>query len=508
LNAAAATARDSGAALDQGSVQTLRLDHQFEREVPGMHTRWRPTPAPAPRWLKFNEVLALELGLDGPLLRGDVGLAIFGGRNVPEGAQPVAQAYAGHQFGHFSPRLGDGRALLLGELVDPQGRRHDLALKGSGRTPYARGGDGKAAVGPVLREYLVAEAMHAMGVPTTRALAAVATGEPVRRERMLPGAMLTRVADSHLRVGSFEYAARSNDAGLLLRLAEHAIARHAPHLAGQPGRHLGLLEQVVQRQAKLIAQWMGFGFIHGVMNTDNMTISGQTIDYGPCAFMEHFDPGAVFSSIDESGRYAWGNQPGIGQWNLSRLAEALLPLIDPVHERATELATTAVRGFEQHFLAQWSSILRTKLGLPDGGAPADQLAADFLALLGEHKVDYTLGWRHLGDAAAGEEAALRGLFCAKAAALNGWLPRWRAKFGTTPGPQRSLAMAAVNPAVIPRNHQVERALEAASAQQDLRPFEQLLEEVIRPFETRKPGHAFTLPAPPEQTACYQTFCGT
>ena len=496
------------AATDAEAGGGLRLDHQFACDVPGMSTRWRPTPAPAPRWLRFNHELAVELGLDAEVLRGDAGLEIFSGRRIPEGAVPVAQAYAGHQFGHYSPRLGDGRALLLGEWVDPQGRRHDLALKGSGRTPYARGGDGKAAVGPVLREYLVAEAMHAMGVPTTRALAAVATGEPVRRERTLPGAMLTRVADSHLRVGSFQFAARAGDDGLLTRLAEHAIARHTPLLMGQPGRYIGLLEHVVQRQAKLIAQWMGLGFIHGVMNTDNMTISGQTIDYGPCAFMEHFDPAAVFSSIDEAGRYAWANQPGIGQWNLSRLTETLLPLIDPEPERATELSTATVQTFEQHFLEQWSTILRAKIGLPDQGKVADQLVADFLTLLRQHQMDYTLAWRRLADAAAGDEVPLRTLFGAHAAALDGWLLRWRALFGTTPGAHRALAMAAVNPMVIPRNHQVERALEAASEHDDLRPFERLLDEVRRPYVPRAADNPYIDPASREQTACYRTFCGT
>lgn len=473
-----------------------------------MYVRWQPEPAPAPRWLQFNDVLAQELGLDAQALRSDAGLEVFSGQRIPEGAEPVAQAYAGHQFGHYSAHLGDGRALLLGEIVDAAGQRFDLALKGSGPTPFARNGDGKAAVGPVLREFLVAEAMHAMGVPTTRVLAAVATGEPVRRERALPGAMLARVAASHLRVGSFEYAARADDAALLGRLAEYAIARHAPHLQGQPQRHLGLLEHVVERQARLIAQWMGLGFIHGVMNTDNMAISGQTIDYGPCAFMEHFDPHEVFSSIDHNGRYAWTNQPAIAHWNLSRLAETLLPLIDDKEDRAGELAMAAIGKFETQLSAHWSVLLRSKVGLPDGADAANRLANEYLHLLQRYEVDYTLGWRRLGDAAAGNEAPLRALFGEHAAALDDWLTRWRAIFGTQPGAERAQAMAKVNPMVIPRNYQVELALEAAAEYDDLGAFERLLDEVRRPFEARDDDNPYIQPATREETANYHTFCGT
>lgn len=487
---------------------SLRLDKQFAREVTGMYVRWQPEPAPAPRWLQFNDMLAQELGLDAQALRSDAGLAVFSGRRVPEGAEPVAQAYAGHQFGHYSPRLGDGRALLLGEIVDAAGQRFDLALKGSGPTPFARNGDGKAAVGPVLREFLVGEAMHALGVPTTRVLAAVATGEAVRRERALPGAVLARVAASHLRVGSFEYAARAKDAALLGRLAEHAITRHAPHLQGQPQRHLGLLEQVVERQARLIAQWMGLGFIHGVMNTDNMAISGQTIDYGPCAFMEHFDPAEVFSSIDRDGRYAWANQPAIAHWNLSRLAETSLPLIDDNADRAVELATAVIGKFESQLSAHWLALLRSKVGLPDGADAANRLANEYLRLLQQHEVDYTLGWRRLGDAAAGNEAPLRALFGEHATALDDWLARWRTMFGTTPGAERAQAMAKVNPMVIPRNYQVELALEAATDYDDLGPFERLLDEVRRPFEQRDDDSPYIQPATREETANYRTFCGT
>ena len=305
----------------------FRFDNSYARDLPGLYARWRPAVVPAPRWLFRNQALAQVLGLDAWALEGDAGAAIFAGNTVPEDAEPLAQAYAGHQFGGFSPQLGDGRAVLLGEVIDRAGQRRDIAFKGSGRTPFSRGGDGKAAVGPMLREALISEAMHALGIPTTRALAVVATGEPVRRDRMLPGAVLTRVAASHIRVGTFEFAAARNDRDSLRRLAEYTIARHDPALVGSPRRFMALLENAAQRQAALIARWMNVGFIHGVMNTDNMTLSGETIDYGPCAFLEAYDPAAVFSSIDHQGRYAFGNQPAMARWNLARLAEALLPLL-------------------------------------------------------------------------------------------------------------------------------------------------------------------------------------
>jgi uncharacterized protein YdiU (UPF0061 family) len=327
----------------------MSFDNSYARELEGMYIRWQPAGSPAPRLLQLNHGLALELGLDPTQMSSAAGLGVLAGNVVPAGAEPLAQAYAGHQFGGFSPQLGDGRALLLGELIDRNGQRRDLAFKGSGRTPFSRGGDGKAAVGPVLREYLMGEAMHALGIPTTRALAAVATGATVQRQEAQPGAILTRVAASHLRVGTFEYFATRHDLALLRRLADYATTRHDPHLAGTPDRYLGLLEAVIERQAALVACWMGVGFIHGVMNTDNMSISGETIDYGPCAFVEHYEPKAVFSSIDTGGRYAFGNQPAIAQWNLARFAETLIPLIDANADRAAERATAAVQGFVKHF---------------------------------------------------------------------------------------------------------------------------------------------------------------
>ena len=366
---------------------TVALQDRFFRELPEMAVRWQAEAAPDPRLLVLNERLAAELGLDGAWLRSPDGLRFLVGNLVPGGAAPVAQAYAGHQFGGYVPRLGDGRALLLGELVDDDGRLRDIHLKGSGPTPFARGGDGLAAVGPMLREYIVSEAMHALGVPTTRSLAVVATGRPVQRETLLPGAVLARVASSHLRVGSFQYAAATGDVDLLRRLADHAIARHHPSAAEADRPYLALFEAVVAAQASLIARWMLIGFVHGVMNTDNMTISGETIDYGPCAFMEAYDPDTVFSSIDYWGRYAYGNQPVIAEWNLARFAEALLPLLSDNVEEAVALAEESFGVFRPRYDAVWSSGMRAKLGLPadvDAGA-VTPLVDELLALLNESR---------------------------------------------------------------------------------------------------------------------------
>ncbi|MEX1165904.1 MAG: YdiU family protein, partial [Hydrogenophaga sp.] len=371
----------------------------------GLYAPWNPAPSAAPRWLALNTELAAELGMDAQALGSAEGLAVLSGCALPEGATPIAQAYAGHQFGHFSAQLGDGRALLLGEVVDAQGQRRDIAFKGSGRTPFSRGGDGKAAVGPVLREYLMGEAMQALGIPTTRALAAVATGETVRRERPLPGALLVRVASSHLRVGTFQYFASRQDVEKLTRLADYAITRHDPELLGQPDRYLRFLRAVAERQAALIAQWMGVGFIHGVMNTDNMTVSGETIDYGPCALMNAYDPDTVFSSIDHNGRYAYANQPLIARWNLARLAEALLPLMGDDGDQAVAQVTEVIDAFPALYQAQWLAVMRRKLGLTDkdrshSSASADaQLAEDFLAILHIHRTDFTQSFRALALAA-------------------------------------------------------------------------------------------------------------
>jgi serine/tyrosine/threonine adenylyltransferase len=485
------------------------FDNSYARELEGAYVQWPPSPVPAPRLVRLNRELAEELGLDANALASPAGIAVLAGNVLPEGALPIAQAYAGHQFGGFSPQLGDGRALLLGELIDRRGRRRDIAFKGSGRTPFSRGGDGKAALGPVLREYLIGEAMHALGIPTTRALAAVATGEAVQRDRVLPGAVLTRVAASHLRVGTFEFFAARSQVDLLRRLADYAIARHDPPLAGREGRYLALLRQVTARQAALVAQWMGVGFIHGVMNTDNTTISGETIDYGPCAFIEAYDPRTVFSSIDHQGRYAFGNQPAIAQWNLARLAEALLPLIDGDNERAVQAATEVVNEFPALYHARSLAVHRAKLGLDATPAEAEDRALidDWLRLLHAHRVDHTLGFRRLADAAAGRDDALRSLFGDAHDAPSGWLARWRSRVGAGTGDLATRIVRA-NPIYIPRNHQVEAALAAAVEQEDIAPFDRLLAALAQPFDERAEFADYALPAPPEQTAGYRTFCGT
>jgi len=479
----------------------FEFDNSFARELPEFYVARRPNPVPAPRLLFLNAPLAGELRLDLASLDDAEVSAIFAGNVVPPGAQPLAQAYAGHQFGGFVPQLGDGRALLLGEVIDRNGRRRDIAFKGSGRTVFARGGDGKAAVGPMLREVLVSESMHALGIPTTRALAVAATGEEVFRERALPGAVLTRVAASHIRVGTFQFYAARGDVESLRKLALYTIARHDPALAGDAEPFVALLYHVVARQASLIAQWMNVGFIHGVMNTDNMTVSGETIDYGPCAFMEAYDPAAVFSSIDAHGRYAFGNQPAIAGWNLARFAETLLPLISEKSEEAVAKAMEALNTFAPEFDAQVRRGQRAKLGLPDEGDGDAALADDWLALLHAQRVDFTLGWRRLADAADGNDAALRALF-ADAGPLDAWLARWRTREPSGP------AMRRVNPFVIARNHRVEEALAAASDEDDLAPFERLLAALREPFVEDDAQAPYAQPAAREVTDSYQTFCGT
>lgn len=478
-------------------ADTLVLDHLFARELPEMAVEWQAFEAPAPRLLLLNDALAAELGLDASWLRTPDGVRFLVGNAVPDGARPVAQAYAGHQFGGLVPRLGDGRALLLGEVRTPDGLR-DLHLKGSGATPFARGGDGLAAVGPMLREYVIGEAMHALGVPTTRALAVCATGRDVYRETPLPGAVLTRVAGSHLRVGSFVYAALTRDAGLLRRLADHAIARHHPAVADAPRPYLALFESVAAVQAELVARWMSVGFIHGVMNTDNMTISGESIDYGPCAFMEAFDLATVFSSIDHAGRYAYGNQPAIAAWNLARFAETLLPLIDDDPDTAIELATASLQGFAPRYDEAWNTRLRAKLGIT-GAAGADAVVTDVLELMAANRVDFTSFFRFLGAAANGAAEPVRGLF-ADLAGFDAWLTRWRAL-----GPDAA-AMQRVNPIYVPRNHLVEEALAAATAG-DVGPVQRLVEVTTAPFDERPGLGRYAEPAP-DDFVNYRTFCGT
>ena len=489
----------------------FHFDNSYARELDGFYAPLPAAQVPSPVLLQLNHALAAELGLDAGALDGPLGAAIFSGNLAPPGATPIAQAYAGHQFGGFSPQLGDGRALLLGEVIDSHGQRRDIAFKGSGRTPFSRGGDGKAALGPVLREYLMGEAMHALGIPTTRALAAVATGEQVLRDRgPLPGAVLTRVAASHLRVGTFQFFATRGTPEQLKTLADYALARHDPELAHSDQPYLAFLRAVVERQAALIARWMGVGFIHGVMNTDNMTISGETIDYGPCAFMDAHDPATVFSSIDARGRYAYGNQPGIGQWNLARLAETLLPLLHTDADEAVALASEVVNGFPERYQHHWRAELRRKLGLVGERPDDDALVSDWLDLLQTQHADFTLAHRRLSDAArAGDATALRSLFT-DPAALDGWLHRWqvRAASEATAPAVRAEQMRLANPLYVPRNHQVEAALAAAVEQGDQGPFERLLAVLQHPFDARPGLAAYEQPAPAESMVGYRTFCGT
>lgn len=484
------------------------FDNTYARELEGYYVPWTPAVVPEPKLVKLNEGLARDLGLDAGALAAPDGVKILAGNEVPSEATPIVQAYAGHQFGQFSPQLGDGRALLLGEIIDRQGQRRDIAFKGSGPTPFSRRGDGKCALGPALREYLIGEAMAALGIPTTRTLAVVTTGETIRRDRPLPGAVLTRVAASHLRVGTFEFFAAHRGPEAVRKLADYAIRRHYPELVERDQPYLELLKAVAARHAELVARWLGGGFIHGVMNTDNMTISGETIDYGPCAFMEAYHPQAVFSSIDAAGRYAYGQQASIAHWNLARFAETLLPLIDADTDRAVAAATGVLDAFPGQHAACWLSVMRGKFGLSADHADdkGDQaLADDFLTLLQRERVDFTKAFRALYDLVSGKTDASPPLF--PLSDFAAWLQRWQAR-----QPDRSekivAAMRSANPCYIPRNHLVEAALDAAIDRGDLEPFERLLGVVEHPFDERAEDAAYTEPAPPEVTACYQTFCGT
>src|SRR4051794_5172879 len=462
--AAPRRAAASDACCGMASLRTMTVaaaslftfDNSFARELEGLYVPWQGARAPEPRLLALNEELAAELGLDPAALRADAGVDVLAGNAVPDGAAPAAQAYAGHQFGSYSPRLGDGRALLLGEVLDTRGRRRDLHLKGSGRTPFARGGDGRAAVGPMLREYVIGEAMHALGIPTSRALAVVATGEEIVREAMVPGAVLARVAASHIRVGTFQYAAMNGGPPLVRRLADHSIQRHHPDAAEAGNPYLAFYDRVIDTQAALVARWMLVGFIHGVMNTDNMAISGETIDYGPCAFMDAFDPATVFSSIDHGGRYAYGNQPHVAQWNLARLAEALLPLIDDDTDTAVAAATDALQTFPERFQRYWSAGMRAKLALTTADELTDALVDDLLTLLHAQAVDYTSVFRALSASLRGDAARARSLF-AEPSAFDAWTERWREQLAHEHAgvEQVAAAMDRANPVYIPRNHIVE-----------------------------------------------------
>ncbi|MBO0594885.1 YdiU family protein [Nesterenkonia sp. E16_7] len=480
----------------------IALDRRFAQELPELSIPWSAQEAAAPRLIVLNEPLAQDLGLDPADLQNPEGVRLLVGNRVPAGATPVAQGYAGHQFGSYSPRLGDGRALLLGELTDSSGQLRDIHLKGSGRTPFARGGaDGQAALGPMLREYVISEAMHALGIPTTRALAVLATGDLVQREKPLPGAVLTRVAESHLRVGSFQYARAAGGTELVRRLADHAIARHAPEARNAENPYLALFASVVSAQAELMAQWMLVGFVHGVMNTDNTTISGESIDYGPCAFMDVFDPAAVYSSIDQNGRYSYRNQPAIAEWNLARFAETLLPLFDDDDDQAIALAQEALGAFRDEYSAAWSVGMKSKLGLPQNrdDEVSSRVINDVMVLLKEQSLDYTSFFRALNHAARGDLRPVRqqALNLEK---LDAWLEDWRE---LSPDAEQ---MARINPVYIPRNHLVEEALDAAT-DGDFSPFHQLLEVVTDPYRGREDYARYASP-PPASFGPYRTFCGT
>ncbi|HRK18589.1 MAG TPA: YdiU family protein [Hyphomicrobiaceae bacterium] len=487
----------------------FRFDNSYARLPDRFFARLDPTAVAAPRLIAFNEALARRLGLDASQFDPETTAQMLSGNLVPEGAQPLAQAYAGHQFGGFVPKLGDGRAILLGEIVAPDGARFDIQLKGSGRTPFSRGGDGRAALGPVLREYVVSEGMAALGVPTTRSLAAVATGEGVFRDVPLPGAVLTRVAASHIRVGTFQYFAVRQDVDGIRTLADHVIGRHYPHLSDSAQRYRGMLAAIVSRQARLVAQWMSIGFIHGVMNTDNMTVSGETIDYGPCAFMDTFHPAKVFSSIDRQGRYAWGNQARIASWNLARLAETLLPLLDEDETKAVGVAQEVVEGFGPEFNDAFSRFMAAKVGLTRIDDSGFQLAQDLLQAMADAEADFTSTFRLLAEGAARDEFSdAAGLFRTPEGFLT-WIDRWRARLaeeGTTPV-ARAAAMLAANPAIIPRNHRIEEAIDAAVAHDDLAPFHRLVAAVSRPFAPLTEDEPFRQPPLPHEIV-RQTFCGT
>jgi serine/tyrosine/threonine adenylyltransferase len=486
------------------------FSNSYARLPEHFFARLSPTPVAKLHLIKFNESLASELGFDTRGLGPDALAAVFAGNVIPPGAEPIAMAYAGHQFGNFVPQLGDGRAVLLGEVVDRNGERRDIQLKGAGRTPFSRGGDGHAALGPVLREYLVSEAIHALGIPTTRALAAVSTGETVFRDRQLPGAVLTRVASSHIRIGTFQYFAARGDMQAVERLSGYVIDRHFPEARNSERPFLTLLQIVVERQALLVARRMHVGFIHGVMNTDNTALSGETLDFGPCPFIDSYDPATTFSAIDELGLYAYGNQSTIAQWNLARFAETLLPLLDPEPERAVELANEAISGFTSRFQEHWLAGMQDKLGLSNNEEDDLELVHALLRAMHENGADFTLTFRRLCDAAADKkaDANVRALF-ANPAAYDSWAAKWRSRLvdERLEPDARAQAMRSVNPAFIPRNHRVEQALDAAIEYGDFSPLAELLAVLSRPYEDQAAFADYANP-PSVNERVFRTFCGT
>ncbi len=486
----------------------VKFDNSYAQKLEGFYVSHQGDKAPAPILLKLNHSLAEALGFELNHLQTEQVASIFSGSVSPMGATPLAQVYAGHQFGSFSPQLGDGRALLLGEIINRKGERYDIHLKGSGPTPFSRGGDGKAVLGPVLREYIMGEAMHALNVPTTRALAVVMTGEKIMRKELLPGAVLTRIAASHLRVGTFQFFANRNETDKVKQLADYTIERHFHELVEDQNPYLGLLRTVCDRQAVLIAKWMLVGFVHGVMNTDNMTLSGETIDYGPCAFLDQYDPATVFSSIDKNGRYSYSNQPNIAQWNLARFAETLLPLIADDHDKAVKLASHEVNDFSRNYQKYWLTGMRAKLGLMTVEEGDFKLAQDLHLAMEGQNVDFTLLFRGLADAVQGETGAIRELFDTPEK-FDQWYKRWAERLAreSVEPEQRIASMNTVNPLYIPRNHKVEEALYAAEKESNYAPFEKLMAVLTNPFEKKESLSEYAEPAP-ESFASYQTFCGT
>ncbi|MGD8832102.1 MAG: YdiU family protein [Pseudomonadales bacterium] len=485
------------------------FDNSYARLPERFYSRQPPDPVPEPRLVRLNRDLARELGFDPDAKPLETWAGIFSGNDPVPGIEPLAMAYAGHQFGNFVPQLGDGRALLLGEVIDRHGDRRDVQLKGAGRTPFSRQGDGRAALGPVLREYVVSEAMHALGIPTTRALAAVVTGEAVYRETALPGAILTRVARSHVRVGTFQYFAARNDHDAVRTLADYVIARHYPEIAGSPAPYLALLERFCERQALLVARWLGVGFIHGVMNTDNVSIAGETIDFGPCAFLDEYDPQKVFSSIDHMGRYAYGRQPGIAQWNVARFAETLLALLADDEDEAVRLATDAVNGFGTRFEAGWIDVMGKKLGLSQPCATDATLIRRLLGLMEAAGADFTLTFRWLADVVqAGYAPESLEAYLPPTEERASWLADWRARLANE-GTETAIvnALRQTNPVFIPRNHQVERVIESAVSEGDFAPFEQLLSVLAHPFDERPEDAEYARPPEPHERVT-RTFCGT
>lgn len=487
----------------------LGFEHTYSTLPARFYAAITPTRVAQPQLVIFNRPLAAELGLEVDAVEREAA-AFFSGNQLPDDAKPIAMAYAGHQFGNFVPRLGDGRAILIGELRGRDGVLRDMQLKGSGLTPFSRAADGRAALGPMLREYLISEAMHAFRIPTTRSLAVVTTGERVYREDVLPGAVLTRVAASHVRVGTFEYFAARGDVDGVRELLNYVITRHYPDLRGADVPALALLKAVSQRQAALISQWMQVGFIHGVMNTDNMAISGETIDYGPCAFMDQYNPRTVFSSIDHNGRYAYENQPTIAQWNLARLADTLIPLIDADTDKAVQLATQVIQDFMEHFDAYFLEGMRRKIGLASQEEGDTDLIRRLMALMHGAGADFTLTFRKLAGSAEALDAddALRQMFSGTPG-VDEWLQAWRDRLARDPqtAAARATNMREVNPLYIPRNHRVEAALNAASEQGDFEPFKRLLSVLQNPFQEQPGASGYESPAAPEERVL-QTFCGT